>query len=215
MKRHLSIIIALGVMLVFLVGCESHQYSAALGDFRHNKSENCIKVTDTTAHYKISGLLYTGDAINLWQDIQYLKDTEIRTIEIYLDSPGGDPYTGFAYVDIIRKAKKIGFTVNIKAYGQVASAVVPIIVVGSHRACGSNVGLMMHKPYMPESSMYIPEEVLEMYKASINAVFIIYAQIIADHTKLTVQEAKDMLTVKGSYFNAYKALEMGFVDEII
>ena len=204
------------LILAVLALCFAPRCTTPLSTAIDNKSENCLKISDTTAYYKISGILYTADAVNFWQDIQNLKATDVRIIEIYLDSPGGDPYTGFSYVDIIERAKEDGFTVNIRAYGHVMSAVVPIIVAGSHRSCGKHTNFMMHKPYLPELTPFgYPEEVWEFIKQSLNSVFETYAKIIADYTKLSVQEAEEMLIVKGVYFNAYEALEMGFIDEII
>lgn len=209
MKRK-SMIIVLGVLLLFFVGCLPDSTT------KNNMSENCVRLTDTTFYYKISGLLYTADATNFWHDIQYLKDTEVRTIEIYLDSGGGDPYVGFAYVDIINKAKELGFTVNIRAYGLVMSAVVPIMVSGSNRSSGEHTAFMVHMPYLPEYIPYgYPAELWEFVKQSYSSTFAIYAKIIAEYTNLSLTEVKKMIIVRGVYFNAYEALEMGFIDEIV
>lgn len=130
-------------------------------------------------------------------------------------SGGGGTFCGIAVYDVLRDLEQKGFEVTTVATGMVMSAAVDIFLAGSKRLAHSNASFMFHS-----SSRYINgslnEDGFERESSSNNFINKIVKRIIRERCgeKLTDGTFRLMFR-KEKYFDAQKALDFGFVHEII
>ena len=66
-----------------------------------------INSAETKAFIKIFSGLSVSDVTRLWQDVLYLaEETTITDVQMFINSPGGDAFTGLALADLIIDAQK-------------------------------------------------------------------------------------------------------------
>ena len=83
-------------------------------------------ISNDKAFVKIFSGLSVSDVTRLWNDLVFLENsTNIREVNLFINSPGGDAFSGLALADQIERAKRDGFHVTAHASGIVASAAVP------------------------------------------------------------------------------------------
>lgn len=129
---------------------------------------------------------------------------------LLINSTGGDVNDGFALYDLIKMHNPELRTIGV---GQVQSIAILPFLAGKRRICTANCRFMFHhgtfQQTQPEGQMEmrgIVKELVELDKK--------YQQLIVKHTKLSETEVKRLIKY-GFYFDAQKALQMGFVHEII
>ncbi len=168
------------------------------------------------AFIKIYSSLTVGDVSNLANDVRYLyKMTSIRKIAIFINSPGGDAFSGLALADQIEKAKRLGFTVTMEASGIVASAAVPVFAVGTKgkRFAAPGTIFMIH-----ETSIWKwpGRETASDIRSQNRLMTIIrdrYIRKLVANSKLSKEEWED-LELKTTWFSAEQAKKWGLVDHI-
>ena len=166
------------------------------------------------AFIKIYSSLSVGDVTRLWSDVEYLhKKTDIRKIHLFINSPGGDAFSGLALADQIIRAKKLGFEVVAYASGIVASAAVPVFAVCSKRYSAPGTIFMVH-----ETSIYKwpGRETASDIRSQNKLMSLIrerYLKMLADHSNLSKDEWGKMEGAT-TWFSAEQAKEWGLVDEI-
>jgi len=133
---------------------------------------------------------------------------EVSTLEIDLNSPGGDPLEAFAIHDAI-KALKARVTVNI--IGVAASAATIIAAAADRVTITENSRYLVH-----ESSSIIQGKKADMLDTA-DTLSKIDAQMLSVYVKRTGKPAGelDALMKKDTFLSAEEALSWGFVDEII
>jgi ATP-dependent protease ClpP protease subunit len=93
-------------------------------------------VTGGKGYVQIYSGLSVSDATRFRKDIIVLHDMGIVEVEIYINSPGGDAFTGLAVADEIERAKLKGMKITAVASGIVASAAVPVFAACERQASG-------------------------------------------------------------------------------
>jgi ATP-dependent Clp protease protease subunit len=116
----------------------------------HNPSLRLSQLTGLTSkgvYIKIFSGLSVADVTRLWSDLIYLKDeTDRRVIDLFINSPGGDAFSGLALADLIETAQsKWGFTIRAHASGIIASAAVPVFAVCNVRFAEDGTIFMVHE----------------------------------------------------------------------
>ena len=103
-------------------------------------------ISGNKAFVKIFSGLSVADVTRLWNDLIILEnDTEIRDVQIFINSPGGDAFSGLALADQIERAKRKGFKITAHASGIIASAAVPVFAVCSVRYASPGTIFMVHE----------------------------------------------------------------------
>jgi ATP-dependent protease ClpP protease subunit len=98
------------------------------------------------AFFKLFSGLSVSDVTRLWNDVIYLEHmTDIREINLFINSPGGDAFSGLALADQIERAKRKGFRVIAHASGIIASAAVPVFAVCDERIAAPGTIFMVHE----------------------------------------------------------------------
>lgn len=103
-------------------------------------------ISGDKAYTKVSSGLSVFDVTSLWNDFVYFENkTSIREIDLFINSPGGDAFSGLALADEIERAKRKGFKITAHASGIIASAAVPVFAVCSVRMAAPGTIFMVHE----------------------------------------------------------------------
>lgn len=129
-------------------------------------------------------------------------------------NPGGSIFHMWAILDLLQQGKDAGLKLDTYATGLIASAAVPIFLMGENRTISKNSYVMIH-PHSGYISPNNPETVNKMFKQWNER----YAKIIADRTKMSYDEAMMHLTTGNQqtyafFMDAVMAKLKGFVHEI-
>lgn len=166
------------------------------------------------AYVKIFSALTVADVTNMWNDICVLtKTTEIRKLVIFINSPGGDAFSGLALADQIERAKKAGFHVTAHASGIVASAAVPVFAVCSRRLAAPGTIFMVHETSIWKWPGRETASDIRSQNALMELLRNRYIEKLTQYSHLD-REAWEELEHKTTWFSAEKAKSYGLVDEI-
>ena len=166
------------------------------------------------AFVKIFSALTVGDVTSLWNDFCVLEyNTKIRSVNLFISSPGGDAFSGLALADQIERAKRKGFYVTAHASGIVASAAVPVFAVCNHRLAAPGTIFMVHETSLwkwpgreTASDIRAQNELLNLLRDR-------YIGKLAKYTKLS-EDHWGKLEYNTTWFSVEKAKEWGLVDAI-
>lgn len=166
------------------------------------------------AFIKIFSDLTVRDVSSLWNDISVLKmNTGIRNVNLFINSPGGDAFSGLALADQIERAKREGFNITAHASGIVASAAVPIFAVCNNRFAAPGTIFMVHETSIwkwpgreTASDIRSQNRLMELLRDR-------YLSKLALYSKLD-KKAWGELENKTTWFSAEKAQGWGLVDKI-
>lgn len=133
-----------------------------------------------------------------------------KPIYVYVDSPGGDVYSGFAILDMLRFVKPSVKTIGA---GLVASAA-SLVLLGAkkqNRFALPNSQYLIHQPLSEmrgvATDLEIHAKEIERIRGRINA-------IIAEETGRT-QDDVALDTERDYWLNASEALEYGLVSKVL
>ncbi len=166
------------------------------------------------AYIKIFSGLSVADVTRTWGDIIYLYDmTEIRDLNVFINSPGGDAFSGLALANMLMMARSMGFTVTAHASGIIASAAVPVLAVCDKRISTEDTIFMVHEAALwkwpgreTASDIRAQAELMNLLKTR-------YLGILAANTKLPYDKWEAMET-KTKCFGTDKAADWGLIDEV-
>jgi len=165
-------------------------------------------------YLKIWGGLSVFDAQNVWNDIVVMTtEYGITEIHIFLNSPGGDAFSGLALADEIQRAERNGCNVIAHASGIVASAAVPVFAACSQRIAAPGTIFMVHEASLWKMFAQEKAKDLESQLEMMNLLQDKYLSLMAAHSKLSKKQWKDF-EAKTTWFSAEKAKEWGLVDKI-
>lgn len=175
---------------------------------------NLSFISNNKAFVKIFSGLSVSDVTRLWNDIVVLENnTKIREINLFINSPGGDAFSGLALADQIQRAKRKGFHVIAHASGIIASAAVPVFAVCNQRFAAPGTIFMVH-----EAALWKwPGRETASDIRSQNTLMELLRDRYMD--KLIANTNKDYdfwgrLEQETTWFDAERALDWGLVDKI-
>jgi ATP-dependent Clp endopeptidase proteolytic subunit ClpP len=173
------------------------------------KIEALYKVTNNVSSARLEIFGEIGEyGFRLKDFTAAVGSMDVSTLEIDLNSPGGDPLEAFAIHDAI-KALKARVTVNI--IGVAASAATIIAAAADRVTITENSRYLVH-----ESSSIMAGKKADMLDTA-DTLSKIDKQMLSVYVKRTGKpEAElDALMKKDTFLSAEEALSWGFVDEII
>jgi ATP-dependent Clp protease protease subunit len=166
------------------------------------------------AYVKIFSALTVADVTNMWNDICVLtKTTNIRNLNLFINSPGGDAFSGLALADQIERAKKSGFRVTAHASGIVASAAVPVFAVCNERLAAPGTIFMVHETSIWKWPGRETASDIRSQNRLMNLLRDRYIQKLTQYSALEREEWEE-LEHKTTWFSAEKAKSWGLVDKI-
>lgn len=171
-------------------------------------------ISKDKAFIKIFSGLSVSDVTRLWNDFVFLENnTTIRDVNIFINSPGGDAFSGLALADQIERAKRKGFRITAHASGIVASAAVPVFAVCDYRLAAPGTIFMVHEAALwkwpgreTASDIRSQNELMRLLRER-------YVDKLANNSKLDRAKWEELET-KTTWFSAEKAMAWGLVDKI-
>jgi len=171
-------------------------------------------IANDKAFVKIFSGISISDVINFWNDFVVLENnTEVREVNLFINSPGGDAFSGLALADQIERAKRKGFKITAHASGIIASAAVPVFAVCDVRLAAPGTIFMVHEAALwkwpgreTASDIRSQNELMQMLSDR-------YIGKLVDNSKLNKSKWEEM-EKKTTWFSAETALEWGLVDNI-
>ncbi len=171
-------------------------------------------ISNNRAFVKIFSGLSVSDVTRLWNDLVVLENnTKIRNISLFINSPGGDAFSGLALADQIERARRKGFHITAYASGIIASAAVPVFAVANERYAAPGTIFMVH-----EAALWKwPGRETASDIRSQNELMVIlrerYIGKLTANSKLNKPKWEE-LEKKTTWFSAEKAMDWGLVDKI-
>jgi len=171
-------------------------------------------ISKDKAFVKIFSELSVSDVTRLWNDIVVLElNSSIRDVNLFINSPGGDAFSGLALADQIERAQRKGFRITAHASGIVASAAVPVFAVCKVRLAAPGTIFMIHEAELwkwpgreTASDISSQNELMSLLRDR-------YIDKLATNSKLA-KEKWIQLEDKTTWFSVEKAQEWGLVDKI-
>jgi ATP-dependent protease ClpP protease subunit len=166
------------------------------------------------AFIKIFSGLSVTDVTRLWNDLIFLENnTNIRDVNLFINSSGGDAFSGLALADQIERAKRRGFHITAHASGIIASAAVPVFAACDVRLAAPGTIFMVHETSLwkwpgreTASNISSQNELMQLLRER-------YIGKLAAYSKLDNAKWEE-LEYKTTWFSAEKAMDWGLVDKI-
>ena len=177
---------------------------------KENKGPDYIDRLLKTRSILISGEINKDQADSFTKQMLILDSESTEPIYVYINSPGGDVYSGFAIHDMIRY---VSSPVYVIGEGLVASAAALIYLAADkeRRLAFPHSTYLIHQPLSQmkgvASDMAIQAQKMEQLRAALD-------QLIADATGKSV-ESVSLDTERDCWLTANEALEYGIVSRII
>jgi ATP-dependent protease ClpP protease subunit len=166
------------------------------------------------AFVKVFSALTVADVTNLWNDICVLsKSTNIRNVNLFINSPGGDVFSGLALADQIERAKRQGFRVTAHASGIVASAAIPVFAVCDERLAAPGTIFMVHETSIWKWPGRETASDIRSQNRLMSLLRDRYMEKLTRYSKLDRKEWEE-LEYKTTWFSAENAKTWGLVDKI-
>jgi len=202
-------------MRTFEMKKQVEQFRAATAEWARTHSRLSMKAKEDA-----SGEMYLYDVINSddgWgggvtpkgvvSGLEELKKAGCNTLDIYLNSPGGDV---FAAVAIFNAISRFSGKKNVHVDGLAASSASLIAMCGDKITMAKNAMMMIHNPWgfaMGESSdMRKAAEVLDQVKEVIVNTY-------CDRTGCSSDQARKWMDEE-TWMNAEEAVTRQFADEV-
>ena len=171
-------------------------------------------ISNDKAFVKIFSGLSVADVTRLWNDLVVLENnTNIRDVNLFINSPGGDAFSGLALADQIERARRKGFKITAHASGIIASAAVPVFAVCDVRLAAPGTIFMVHEAALWK---WPGRETASDIRSQNELMFLLrdrYIGKLVDNSKLSKSKWEE-LEKKTTWFSADKALAWGLVDSI-
>jgi len=164
------------------------------------------KSADIWIYEDIGDYFFGGLSAKSFAD-EIKKIGDVDTINIFLNSPGGDVFDGVAIYSILKRNKA---NVIVEIDGLAASIASVIAMAGDEIRMSENAMMMIHNPWGVVSG-----DATDMRKFADEMDKIRDASIMPAYrrTGMDDKELSDMMDAE-TWMSATEALEMGFIDEI-
>ena len=147
-------------------------------------------VTISDSMTLVNGVAHmTVDAIGPWSyasmrsDLLYMKTHAIKELHLTMLNPGGSIFHMFSMYDMLKEAIENGLVLHTHAHTLIASAAVPLFLLGETRTLQPNGYIMIHSHTLKQSE-YIPESVNKMAAAWTS----VYIRILLERTTMSLEE---------------------------
>ena len=171
-------------------------------------------IANDKAFVKIFSGLSVADVTRLWNDLVYLENnTTIRDVNLFINLPGGDAFSGLALADQIERARRKGFKITAHASGIIASAAVPVFAVCDMRMAAQGTIFMVHEAALWK---WPGRETASDIQSQNDLMILLrdrYIGKLVGNSNLDKTKWEE-LEKKTTWFSASKALTWGLVDSI-
>lgn len=169
---------------------------------------------------KIFSGLSVADVTRFWNDLIFIEnETDINEIHMFIDSPGGDAFSGLALADQIEKYRKKKFRFIAHATGIIASAAVPVFAVCDERHATQATIFMVHEAALWKWPGRETASDIRTQGKLMDLLQRLYLMKLVEHSNLTFTQWKN-LERDTSWFGVRTAgdvkgaMEMGILDYV-
>ena len=174
-----------------------------------------LTISNSVADIQLdSQILMWPDMAKLKKDIRYAIARNVKEMRININCPGGAVFAMLDIMDQLQKVKNMGIKLSTHAEGVVASAAVPIYLMGEKRTMSERAWIMIHAhsgrstPYNADSENKMVEEFTYRMAMSIFLNTNMTWQQIMKHCDTNKNQRTDAL-----YLNKGDAELLGFTTE--
>ena len=180
--------------------------------FTEKQLTDLTYVIKDTAHISIYSTLSLLDEKKVYDDLQLLDSMEeVKKLKIFMNSPGGGAYAGFAIADQLKRATG-RFDISIYASGVIASAAVMVFIAVEDRYTSEDTFFMVHEVAAEPSGSMSASDVKRM-----NILFDMltarYVRNLVSHSNKSEEEWQEMMKAE-TWFSAQDALDWGLVKAV-
>jgi ATP-dependent Clp protease protease subunit len=180
--------------------------------FNEPQLSSLTRVIGDTAHIMLYSELSIKDELFVYSEIQLLKNNpKVKNIEVFLNSPGGGAYAGFAIGDQFKRIKDI-FNLSVHASGTVASAAVMIFAAFDQRYASEHTFFMVHEVSGGTTAGMDASEI-KIMDTLFDKLTSLYIDVLCQNTNKSKENWEEMLK-ETTWFSAKEAEEWGLVTEI-
>jgi ATP-dependent Clp protease protease subunit len=139
----------------------------------------------------------------------------LRRIQVEINSPGGNMFSGFALFDLIRRAsKQFGAEVVTEGTGCIASMASVVFQAGTRRVVTSNAMYMLHEVrtlrWGDDRISKVADDFTLLRRLQEKAV-----AIYCERSSLTAEVIEEHWQRKDWWVDAEEMLELGLCDEVV
>lgn len=178
-------------------------------EFIMDDEDNWFEINDNSVYLKGAITKSRTDEV-----IRFLLSLpkDIQTVNMYIDSPGGDLYAAFGLISIMRA---VPVHINTIAIGICASAALMIAMAGDHRFVDKFCSIMSHIFSTANTQMSKPEDI-KVWQKSVDMSQRMMLDHYVDCTELSEQKilAKLLHESADAYLTAKEAIEYNLFDDI-
>lgn len=225
MKKYIMVLVYL-VLVLFVVSCvqpSNIKTNKSMGTIQKIQFNKGISISDGIMTILYTSVSYPEDS---WVIERAVLDNNITHIDLHLNNPGGNPFVMMDFVSTLELLQKKGITIITYARGVIASAAVPIFIMGDKRIIYPRSWVMIHPGGWKGNEWRFSPSMLELFET----LELEYAMLIADRSNIPFTDLLKMLNCGGTekdengklldsqtgqhWFSAKKALSLGIATEI-
>jgi len=167
-------------------------------------------------HFLVYGGISDMEYYKMVKAWDLFESKKIKHVVIHLNSGGGEIFSGMAMAQLMREKIAQGWTIEIKAYGLVASAAMRILVSGTHgkRMVSPYAMLMVHElstfTYRSSDSTTDKRKQAKILKMIQDNG----TTYMSEMTGIPFEELV-LMREEETWFSAKQAVELGFADGLL
>lgn len=164
-------------------------------------------------------IAYNDSYFELLKTLLTAKEDNIYSINLFINSDGGDYTLGMSIVDAIEACKKSGIKINTIGVGKVQSIAFMIYLAGQKRYAMKNTDFMFHTPSIKIIDETITAANFNSIATSLNKKVVATYEYIKERIKKNMWKkfTNDVIEKPGvdHYFTLEEMKQYGVVNEII
>lgn len=166
-------------------------------------------------YIKLFSGLSVSDVTRVWNDLIFIeaKNSNIKNVNLFIDSPGGDAFSGLALADQIEKYQKKGYNFIAHATGIIASAAVPVFAVCNETHATNATIFMVHEAALWKWPGRESASDIRAQGKLMDLLQKLYIEKLAKNSNLTFDDWV-LLESKTSWFDVEEAKKIGILDFI-
>lgn len=172
-----------------------------------------VKLLESSTHF-LNGEIVEENVLDCikWITYENLERREPKTLILYINSTGGDLYSAFALIDVMRNSYH---PIRVIGVGAVMSAAFMIFAAGSsgERYAGRNTSFMCHQYFDNLAGKHHDLKASMKDGEMMNAKMV---QVLRDATGLAPSKIRSkLLPASDVFLTAEEVLELGIADHIL
>lgn len=150
---------------------------------------------------------------DITNDLLYMKYNKIEPITIYINSPGGNVFSGLGLYDFIREMVDDGIDICTIAQGHAASMGAILLQAGKTRIARKNCWILVHE--LSQVNFGKLSDLKDAVKMADRLMKESLLKILAERSTLSLSQITKKCDRKDWWISSSEALKLGFIDKIV